>query len=239
MSDAIASMQQRDKFRVLLRERGVSLRRMSMDLGLNESYFQQFVTYGRPAFIEGDILRQACEYLGVDAGKLTPSHSGFHEPHPPSRYDATFYRGATGRRLPEGALTLLPCYDMAKRIDAEIWRNQDKQVPCLAFSQQFLQLLTSANPESLAVLRIDNDAMAPTLGPGDYVLLDTSYTVASEDGIYALLHESHLLVKRFTIDPIRKQVTLSRDNSAYPATREYSLVDVRVAGRVIWVGKKL
>lgn len=238
MTDAIASIRQREKFRTLLRDRGISLRRISMDLGLNESYFQQFVTYGRPTFIEGDILLQASQYLGVEAEKLAPDAVGFHETGL-ADYEASAYRGATGKRQSEGQLALVPCYDISQKIDVSTWHDDDKQVSYIAFSQQFLQLITPVSTEDLVALKVDNDAMAPTLDPGDYVLLDTSHHVVSEDGIYALTHESHLLIKRFTIDPIRKQVTLSCDNPAYPAIREYSLVDVHVAGRIIWASKKL
>jgi phage repressor protein C with HTH and peptisase S24 domain len=239
MNDEIASLRQREKFKSLLRDRGISLRRMSIDLNLNESYFQQFVTYGRPSFIEGDILRQAAAYLGESEEALSASSGAMRDSAPTTEYDPSSYRTPAGRKAGDGSLVVLPCYNLAHKLADTNWRDEKFQTQHLAVSRQMLRLITTTAPEHLILLKIHNDAMAPTLSKGDYAILDCSHAVAGEDGIYAILHESNLLIKRLTIDPIRKQVTLSRDNTAYPSIREYSLIDIPVAGRVIWVGKKL
>lgn len=232
MYDEIASLRQREKFRTLLRDRGISLRKMSIDLNLNESYFQQFVAYGRPAFIEGNILRQAASYLNVSEESI--SSTSFSAPELLSASPAL-----ASRKAGDSALLLLPCYDLAQKLGNENWRDEQYLTQHMAFSRQMLQHITPTSPEQLVLLKISNDTMAPTLTKDDYALLDCSYQLASEDGIYAILHELRLLVKRLTVDPIRKQITLSRDNPTYPSIREYSLVDIQVAGRILWVGKRI
>lgn len=240
MNDEIASILQREKFKSLLRSRGISLRRMSIDLNLNESYFQQFVAYGRPSFVEGEILKQAAKYLDVSEESLsaTPA-TGLQEAPHLTDYEIANYRGTTGRKSSDSSLVALPCYDLSQKLANGNWRDEKYQTHHMTFSRQMLQLITSTTPEQLALLKVHKDTMAPTLTKGDYALLDCNYKIAGEDGIYALMHESQLMIKRLTIDPIRKQITLSCDNPAYPSIREYSLVDIQVAGRVIWVGKKL
>lgn len=239
MSDEIASIRQREKFRALLRDRGISLRRMSIDLGLNESYFQQFVAYGRPSFIEGRILQDAVRYLNVEESLLSPAALALQEPAA-GGFDMSDYRAAAGRRGNEGLVIVIPCYDLSQEIEGNSdWRDEQYQTRHMALSRQMLHEITDTPPENLVLLKVSSDTMAPTLARGDCALLDCSYTTASKDGIYALFHESHLLIKRIAIDPIRKQVRLSRDNTAYADIREYSLIDIRVAGRVIWAGKRL
>lgn len=239
MSD-ISSIRQREKFKSLLRERGISLRRMSLDLGLNESYFQQFVAYGRPGSVEGEVLRQAAAYLGVTERELAPPPPALHDSFTPSAYETSGYRGSNAHKPgTENDAVVLPCYDLASLPNGEDWRAEGNQGGHMVFSRQMLQYITSTPSDQLALLKIRGDTMAPTLQQGDCALIDCTRTIASEDGIYAIFHESRLLIRRVTVDPIRKQVTLSQDNAAYPAVREYSLVDIRAAGRIIWAGKRI
>lgn len=241
MSDEIASIRQREKFKTLLRDRGISLRRMSIDLGLNESYFQQFVTYGRPTFVEGKILAQACAYLGVDDALFTPSALMLQEPKfGDESFAISGHHSSTARRSNDSPLVVLPCYDLAQKFDGNgNWRDERFQAQHMTFSRQMLQFITNSHPEDLVLVRVGSDSMSPTLGKGDCAMIDCGRRRANEDGIYAIMHESHMLVKRVSIDPVRKQVTLSHDNPAYPAAREFSLVDIQVEGRVVWTAKKL
>ncbi|MCH2546475.1 MAG: S24 family peptidase [Alphaproteobacteria bacterium] len=231
MNTEIASIRQREKFKSLLRERGISLRRMSIDLGLNESYFQQFVTYGRPSYIEGNVLELAAQYLDISADVLAPA--GLNEPERTTPYETSGYKHN------DGTIAVIPCYDLSVKLAADDWRNEQYQTHHMTFSRQMLRSITPVLPDNLAMLVVANDAMSPLLQQGDNVLLDCTCTTATQDGIYAILHDSYMLIKRLTIDPVRKLVTLSPDNPAYPNTREYSIIDLPLAGRVIWAGKKL
>lgn len=239
MNNDLSSIRQREKFKALLRDRGISLRRMSLDLGMNESYFQQFVTYGRPPFIDGAVLRQAAIYLDVPESELAAPPTKLQDSLAPAGYDLTGYRSSLQRPGTENDVVVLPYYDLSASYTGEDWRAEENQAGHMAFSRQMLQGITSAPGGQLALLRVSGDAMTPTLTQGDYVLLDCGHRIASEDGIYVIAHESRLLIKRVSVDPIRRQVTLSCDNASYAASREYSLVDIRVAGRIIWVGKNL
>lgn len=238
MNEEQISIRQREKFRQLLRERNVSLRRMSMDLGLNESYFQQFVAYGRPMLVEGNILRQAAAYLGVSEQSLAPQ-GGLREGRQGGAYDTAGYRGPVASRVSETHAVMIPIYDLGQAFADVDWRAEQHQAGRMPFSLPMLQSITSASADQLALLKVHGDAMAPTLVQGDYVLLDSQQSLVAGDGIYAIFHESQLLLKRFSVDPVRKQVIMSCDNPAYPAVREYSMIDIPVAGRALWVGKNL
>lgn len=238
MNEEQISIRQREKFRQLLRERNVSLRRMSMDLGLNESYFQQFVAYGRPMLVEGNILRQAAAYLGVSEQSLAPQ-GGLREGRQGSVYDTAGYRGPVTSRATEAHVVMIPIYDLGQAFADADWRAEPHQAGRMPFSLPLLQSITSAAADQLALLKVHGDAMAPTLVQGDFVLLDSQQSLVAGDGIYAVFHESQLLLKRFSVDPVRKQVIMSCDNPAYPAVREYSMIDIPVAGRALWVGKNL
>ena len=48
-----------------------------------------------------------------------------------------------------------------------------------------------------------------------------------------------VLVKRLHLDPVRREVTISCDNPNYPPLAPVNPADIDVAGRVIWVGRRL
>lgn len=80
----------------------------------------------------------------------------------------------------------------------------------------WLQTLTRAKPEKLALLRVDGDSMSPTLEDSDWVLIDRTQTRINRQGIYALAVGDAAWIKRITLDLAKKKVLLISDNPKYP-----------------------
>ena len=82
--------------------------------------------------------------------------------------------------------------------------------------------------------------MAPTLLPGDDILVDRSDGDARvRDGIYVLRMDDTLMVKRLTLHPVTRRVTVQSDNPAYADWPDLSLSDIKLIGRVIWTGRRV
>lgn len=82
--------------------------------------------------------------------------------------------------------------------------------------------------------------MEPTLRDGDEVLVDASDQGSRlRDGIYVLRADDALVVKRVTIQPGGRQITISSDNSAYPTWTDVDRSTIHVVGRVIWFGRSV
>lgn len=82
--------------------------------------------------------------------------------------------------------------------------------------------------------------MEPTLRDGDEVLVDSSDQGARlRDGIYVLRADDALVVKRVTIQPGGKLITISSDNAAYPTWSDVDRSTIHVVGRVIWFGRSV
>jgi len=82
--------------------------------------------------------------------------------------------------------------------------------------------------------------MTPTLLNGDLVMVDIASIEASlEDGIYALLTNERLQVKRIAVDPSNDQISILSDNILYPAWDGLGRDSVDIVGRVIWFGRSL
>lgn len=109
----------------------------------------------------------------------------------------------------------------------------------LAFRADWIRTVTQAQPSDLAVITIRGDSMYPTLADGDTVLVDLTQRVPRQDGIYVVRFDSYVLVKRLLIDPVRGKVTLSCDNPNYPPLAPVIPAEVDIAGRVIWLGRRV
>ena len=82
--------------------------------------------------------------------------------------------------------------------------------------------------------------MAPTLNPGDDIMIDLDDCGERlRDGIYVLRAEDALVVKRLALNPIGRRVTVQSDNPAYPDWPDCSLETINCIGRVIWTGRRI
>src|SRR3546814_4575046 len=82
--------------------------------------------------------------------------------------------------------------------------------------------------------------MEPTLRDGDEVLVDSSDQGSRlRDGIYVLRADDALVVKRVTIQPGGRLITISSDNTAYPTWSDVDRSTIHVVGRVHWFGRSV
>jgi transcriptional regulator with XRE-family HTH domain len=92
---------------------------------------------------------------------------------------------------------------------------------------------------TLQAIEVDDDAMMPTLAKGDIVLIDKTVAKVTQDGVYAIEASGHTMVKRVSFNPIRKKLTITNDNALYAPLGDVAPSDIKVAGRVVWAGKRL
>ena len=84
------------------------------------------------------------------------------------------------------------------------------------------------------------DNMAPTIGAGDMVLVDSSVTRAECDGIYSVANSScaHTF-RRIQLSAAGGMVSILNDNPRYGNESGVNPADVRVVGRVLGVYRNL
>ncbi len=114
----------------------------------------------------------------------------------------------------------------------------------ILFSADWLMAELKVKPEQVRQWRVEGEAMAPTLCPGDVVLVHTTSTDLPGDGIYMVKLDGVTLPKRIQWLG-RKRVLLKSDNAAY---RELELnldhpepgsPHLSILGRVVWYGRRL
>ena len=109
----------------------------------------------------------------------------------------------------------------------------------LAFQARFVRQIATGRPEALTLIHVEGDSMLPTLADGDQILVDTDDRERLRDGIYVLRTDDALLVKRLSVHPATRRLSIRSDNEAYPSWDDCDPAAVTVIGRVIWVGRRI
>ncbi|ALE15369.1 Peptidase [Altererythrobacter epoxidivorans] len=207
----------REELDRLIQQRRLGYSSISRMIGRNSSYIQQFIKRGSPRKLDDDDRRTLASFFGVDeqvlGGPPAPIRDGLIE-IPVLNVDASAGFGAIAES--ETAHTRF------------------------GFDERWLGRLTRAKSASLSIIHVLGDSMEPTLSDGDEVLVDASDQGSRlRDGIYVLRADDALVVKRVTLKPGGRKITISSDNSAYPSWDDVDRSEIQVVGRVIWFGRAL
>ena len=205
----------REELDRLIQQRRLGYSSISRMIGRNSSYIQQFIKRGTPRKLDDDDRRTLASFFGVDeqvlGGPPAPMRDGLIE-IPVLNVDASAGFGAIAES--ETAHTRF------------------------GFDERWLARLTRAKSASLSIIHVLGDSMEPTLSDGDEVLVDASDQGSRlRDGIYVLRADDALVVKRVTLKPGGRKITISSDNSAYPSWDDVDRSEIQVVGRVIWFGR--
>lgn len=200
-------------------ERGEDFAGLSRMLGRNAAYIQQFVRRGVPKRLKEEERRKLARYFAVSEALLGGP------PDLPGPADGLVAVNRTPVRASAGPGAV---------VAEEMGR------PYFAFDERWLKALTSSPADKLSIIRVEGDSMAPTLNPGDDILIDLGECDERlRDGIYVLRIDDALMVKRIALHPMGRRLTVQSDNPAYPDWPDCDIGDVHCIGRVIWAGRKL
>lgn len=102
--------------------------------------------------------------------------------------------------------------------------------------------LGTHDTDRVKLVTCKGDSMLPTIHPGDVVFVDVYRSAYDGDGIYVILLDKHLLIKRLRMQ-LDKRLAVISDNSALypPEILEGSAIkDLQICGRALawWTIKK-
>ncbi|HXS49502.1 MAG TPA: S24 family peptidase [Sphingomicrobium sp.] len=203
----------------LCAERGEDFAGLSRMLGRNAAYIQQFVRRGVPKRLKEEERRKLARYFSVPETLLGG---------PPESEEA-----------PRGLLSVKR-HPVSVSAGPGAVVTEELGKPYFAFDERWLKALTPSQPSKLSIVRVEGDSMAPTLNPGDDILVDLGDAAERlRDGIYVLRIDDAVVVKRLALNPTNRRLTVQSDNPAYPDWPDCSLGDIKVIGRVIWSGRRI
>jgi len=205
----------------IITKSGETFSDVSRLIGRNHSYIQQFIRRGIPRKLDEQDRRLIARHFGVQEHLLGGNFFLEPEASAAPRRGQTFpvprlsINAAVGTALPEAP----------------------EKTDFLIIDTRWLKDL-GTRPSHVSIVRIDGEAMAPTLTHGDEVMVDHSDSVQRlRDGLYALRLDGILMVKRIVQGPNRGKFTIVSDNPHYPRWNQITSDLVDIVGRVIWVGR--
>ena len=133
----------------------------------------------------------------------------------------------------------VPIYDIRASAGAGALVEDAPPMDFQPFKPEQLERLTRTNSDNLAVITVSGDSMWETLHDGDNVLVDRSINRVVREGIYILLFEEELLVKRCQRNLETGGLMIISDNPAYPMQEVNNIDNFKVLGRVVWIGRAL
>lgn len=145
---------------------------------------------------------------------------------------------ATARPDWEAEFQLVPVYDIRASAGAGSLTEDGEPIYFHMFRRQWLDRMT-VSPGQLSVVQVSGDSMWDTLHDGDHVLLDRSQQNIRREGLYVIRIDEMLQIKRISMHPVSKLVTIKSDNPSYPTYDGVSPGDLNVVGRVVWIGRAL
>ncbi|HEX7874121.1 MAG TPA: S24 family peptidase [Sphingobium sp.] len=211
----------------LIRERGTSYGALSGLLGRNPAYIQQYVKRGTPRKLDEEDRRKIARFLGVDEQLLRAAED---------MAPIAAMGRAAGR---EHVLIPVPRLSLGASAGAGTLDEDERAADAIGFNERWLRDL-GGRPDSLSIIRVDGESMAPTLSDGDDIMVDRSDGAERlRDGIYVLRLEDSLMVKRIALTLKKGRFSVRSDNSAYPDWEDVAPQSVSIVGRVIWAGRRI
>ncbi len=133
----------------------------------------------------------------------------------------------------------LPLYDVEAAAGHGTVVDAENITARLAFKPEWLRTVTLAPTDRLGLITVYGDSMIPTLLNGDTILVDFTQSRPDRDGIYVLRRDDTVQVKRVSIHPATGLLTIRSDNDAYETWHDVQSAAVNIAGRVIWLGRRV
>lgn len=133
----------------------------------------------------------------------------------------------------------VPVFDLKAGRGRDPLGDIDNAVSFTMFRTLWLKALTATPVSQLAVVQMSGDAMEPTIANGDQVLVDTAQANLRREGVYVLRLDDTLLVRRVTMHPATRKVTIASDNGRYKPYEDLDPEALEALGRIVWIGHTL
>lgn len=203
----------------LIKQRKCSYSEISRLLGRNISYIQQYIRKGSPRHLDEADRAILARFFGVSETILGgPTHSG----------------------VPAVQLVQVPVVNVEASAGHGALAESEAHCGQFGFSEEWLRQLTASKPSDLSIIGVVGDSMVPALSDGDRVLVDPGDAQTRlRDGIYVLRMDGALNVKRITIEPKGRRISVTSDNKAYPSWSGLDRRNITVVGRVRCIIRKV
>ncbi len=237
----------RDRLDDLIRRSGEDYASLSRLMGRNPAYIQQYIKRGVPRRLNEVDRRLLARHFNVPEsflGAPDPDCDPGGEARAPALLRAASAVHACieaavedpEASAPDDADCLLIPFLEARVAGAP---SGTPAAPGLALAVSAARQMAAERITDLRAMRVASDSMLPTLAAGDEILIDCADRIRLRDGIYCIMSEGVPMVKRLSVHPVTKRLSVISDNPAYPSFADCQPELVEIVGRVVWVGRRL
>lgn len=216
---------------------GYTLKSASEKVGKNHAYLQQYVVRHVPENLPEDVRERLGKLLKLHPNKLRgkgPARAGHTTQHSGESSDERTV-DADGRtvnihefdvRAPSGA--------GGSQVEITVQNAAEEAVAIYGFPSDGFRQVYGAPPESVRILAVVGDSMAPTLFPGQKIMVDINDRKPSPPGIFVVFDGIGLVLKRIEVIPGSDphMVRIMSDNARYQPY-ERTIEEAHINGRVI------
>ncbi|MFA7429097.1 MAG: S24 family peptidase [Rhodospirillaceae bacterium] len=129
---------------------------------------------------------------------------------------------------------LVPRYDVRLAAGAGAFPTDEAVADYLPFPRDWLARQLAGQPANhLAVVQAMGESMEPVIRSGDDVLLNMNETMVADGGIYALIVNDTLVIKRCFMGPDGIQIRSDNPTSPSWTVKRGEMADLRVVGRAV------
>ena len=216
MLKGMTTLTWRDNLRAAIKAAKTNMKALSLVAGLGETFVRDVLERGFDPKLSNFVA--IADALEIEPSALLETH------------------GVAKRA---GDIIRIPAYDIEASAGHGSLVSDGEPLFYQPFRESFLRKRTRSALDSLSVIQVRGDSMWETLHDGDQVLVDRQQTNLARAGLYVLSIQDELVIKRVTMNPVSKLVTVKSDNPAYEPYRDLDPTDLVVVGRVIWIGREI
>lgn len=223
----------KQKIAQLIEEKGLNPNSLSLQIGYERSYLNQFINRDKPKRLSKRARKNLAIILEVPEQELTDEDlSLLPDPLPIAGIKLGYetLSKAFNNKQPKDTVsidmlsTTACCGSGSDFVDENIIGKWMLPIP------DFRQL-TYSTPQNIKMIRVVGDSMNPTLKDGDWVFVDLSQKEITIDGIYLIRLSTGLAVKRIQ-SGIGENIIILSDNPKYQALN-VSISEAEIVGKII------
>lgn len=203
----------------VIKERGLTYKEVSTELGRNHAYVQQFIERNVPAKLPEETRLRLSELLDIPEAELGAPAPRSSKPH---------LAGDVANLAIRGGLGIGSVEEVSRNDAGEIYAEHVNGF------WSFPDAVKAGwrNMPHVYSMPVTGDSMEPTLTSGSYVFIDMSHTIPSPPDLYAIDYGDGVMVKRVQMVPRSERIKIMSDNDRYD-DHELRKDEVRVYGRVV------
>jgi phage repressor protein C with HTH and peptisase S24 domain len=225
----------RDFLENTIKDKGLSLNSLSLQIGKNSTYLFHFIKRCSPRRLDEQTRKKLAQILAVSEQKLCdyPLNMSIIQDK------LTTITGIFGINKEKPVMHAIDVIDFDGKKKGRFEQLKENVISVEYLSQEMVSLYGLENPSTIKIIKNFGDAMSPSISTNDMLWIDTSYTYPSSDGIYLINTPNGVLLRRIQINPFDSSLELIAENTAYKTIIIKKSKDIEICGKALWVVRKL